>query len=73
MTHRRVQFNAVQTLAFSFAALILSGGELLSMPIASRSGQGVPCLDGLFTDDSASSRGWCCTTPGASSPCWARR
>lgn len=54
MAQRRVQFNAVQTLTLSFAALILAGGALLTMPIASRSGRSLPFLDALFTSASAS-------------------
>lgn len=54
MVRRRVQFNAVQTLTFSFAALILAGGLLLMLPVSSRSGQALPFLDALFTSASAS-------------------
>lgn len=54
MVRRRVQFNAVQTLALSFAALILAGGLLLMLPVSSRSGQVMPFLDALFTSASAS-------------------
>lgn len=54
MVRRRVQFNAVQTLTFSFAALILAGGLLLMLPVSSRSGQPLPFLDALFTSASAS-------------------
>lgn len=54
MPRRRIQLNAVQTLALSFAALILAGGLLLTLPLSSRSGQPLPFLDGLFTAASAS-------------------
>lgn len=54
MARRRFQFNAVQTLTISFACLILIGAVLLSLPIASRSGQPLPFLDALFTSASAS-------------------
>lgn len=52
--HRRVQLNAVQTLALGFACLILLGGVLLALPIASRDGRALPFLDALFTAASAS-------------------
>ncbi|MDO4314752.1 MAG: potassium transporter TrkG [Oscillospiraceae bacterium] len=54
MLRRRMQFNAVQTLTLSFAALILAGGVLLTLPVSSRSGQPLPFLDALFTSASAS-------------------
>ncbi len=54
MTRRRFQLNAVQSLAVSFAAMILLGGLLLALPIASRSGRALPFLDALFTSASAS-------------------
>ena len=46
--------NAVQTLALGFALLILAGACLLSLPIASRSGEGIPWTDAVFTAASAS-------------------
>lgn len=54
MARHRFRFNAVQTLTLSFACLILIGAILLSLPIASRSGQSLPFLDALFTSASAS-------------------
>lgn len=54
MVRRRIQLNAVQTLSLGFAAMIVAGGVLLSMPFASRSGQSLPFLDALFTAASAS-------------------
>lgn len=54
MPRRRVQLNAVQTLALGFAALILLGGVLLVLPAASRDGHALPFLDALFTSASAS-------------------
>lgn len=54
MPRRRVQLNAVQTLALGFAALILLGGVLLALPVSSRDGRSLPFLDALFTAASAS-------------------
>lgn len=54
MPRRRVQLNAVQTLALGFAALILLGGVLLALPASSRDGRALPFLDALFTAASAS-------------------
>nr|WP_325298481.1 TrkH family potassium uptake protein [uncultured Dysosmobacter sp.] len=54
MNRRRLQLNAVQTLALGFAALILAGGLLLMLPAASRDGRPLPFLDALFTAASAS-------------------
>ena len=54
MVRRRVQLNAVQTLALGFAALILLGGVLLALPLSSRDGNALPFLDALFTSASAS-------------------
>lgn len=51
---KRVQWNAVQVLAAGFAALILLGGILLALPVASRNGQALPLLDAMFTAASAS-------------------
>lgn len=53
MRRFRIQLNAVQTLAVSFAALILAGALLLMLPIASR-GQPLTFLEALFTATSAS-------------------
>lgn len=46
--------NAVQTLALGFALLILAGACLLSLPIASRSGEAIPWTNAVFTAASAS-------------------
>ena len=54
MPRRRIRLNAVQTLSLGFAAMILAGGVLLSLPLAARSGQAMPFLDALFTSASAS-------------------
>ena len=54
MVRRRIQLNAVQTLAVGFAALIMLGGVLLALPLASRDGRALPFLDALFTSASAS-------------------
>ncbi len=54
MVRRRVQLNAVQTLALGFAALILLGGVLLALPLSSRDGNALPFLGALFTSASAS-------------------
>ena len=53
MKRFRFQLNAVQTLAVSFAGLILAGALLLMLPIASRS-QPLTFLEALFTAASAS-------------------
>lgn len=47
------RWSATQILSFGFAMLILIGGLLLSLPIASRSGPGIPFLNALFTSASA--------------------
>ncbi len=49
-----LRLNAVQTLSLGFAALILAGGLLLTLPFASRDGQSIPFLNALFTAASAS-------------------
>ena len=46
--------NAVQTLALSFALLILAGACLLSLPLSSRSGESIPWTNAMFTAASAS-------------------
>lgn len=46
--------SAVQTLALGFALLILVGACLLSLPIASRSGESIPWTSAVFTAASAS-------------------
>ena len=42
-----------QVLALGFAGLVLLGALLLSLPVASQSGQGTPFIDALFTATSA--------------------
>jgi trk system potassium uptake protein TrkH len=42
-----------QALVIGFAALIVPGGVLLSLPVASRSGGRLPFEDALFTSTSA--------------------
>jgi len=46
--------NSVQTLALGFALLILAGAGLLSLPIASRTGEAIPWINAVFTAASAS-------------------
>jgi len=48
------RLNAVQTLALGFALLILAGACLLSLPIASRTGESIPWTNAVFTAASAS-------------------
>ena len=50
----RLRLNAVQTLTAGFALLILAGGAVLTLPIASRNGQSIPFLDAQFSAASAS-------------------
>ncbi|MEA4933786.1 MAG: potassium transporter TrkG, partial [Lawsonibacter sp.] len=47
------RWSAVQILAFGFALIICMGGLLLSLPVASRGGAGIPFLNALFTSASA--------------------
>jgi len=47
-------WRATQILTVGFAGMILIGAILLSLPISSRSGVGVPFLNALFTSTSAS-------------------
>ena len=51
---KRIRLNAVQTLALSFACLILLGAVLLTLPISAQNGQRLPFLHALFTSTSAS-------------------
>ena len=46
-------FNAMGVIAAGFAAIILAGSLLLSAPVSSANGQGVPWFDALFTSTSA--------------------
>lgn len=47
------RWSATQILSLGFAIIILVGGLILSLPIASRSGLGTPFLNALFTAASA--------------------
>ncbi|MDD4570229.1 MAG: potassium transporter TrkG, partial [Tepidanaerobacteraceae bacterium] len=49
----KLKLKPTQILAVGFAALILVGGTLLSLPIASKNGQSLDLLDALFTATSA--------------------
>ncbi len=49
----RPTLSPAQTVILGFAALILAGGVLLSLPIASESGRPTPFLTALFTATSA--------------------
>ena len=53
MKKRRLRFSATQILAIGFAALILLGSGLLSLPAASRSGVSCGFFPALFTATSA--------------------
>lgn len=46
-------WSATRILAAGFALIILLGGVLLTLPIANRSGAGIPFLNALFTSTSA--------------------
>jgi len=48
-----LKLTYTQVITITFSALILFGGVLLSLPIASRSGGWTPPLDALFTSTSA--------------------
>ena len=47
------RLSSMQILVIGFALVILAGGTLLSLPISSRAGQGIPFVNGLFTATSA--------------------
>ena len=49
----RVELNPAQTIVAGFAAIILVGALLLSLPVATESGTSVPFLTALFTATSA--------------------
>lgn len=53
MKFEHFKLNAFQTLAIGFALIILVGSLLLSLPIASKSGEAIPYLNALFTATSA--------------------
>ena len=46
-------FHPTRVVAVGFMLIILTGGLLLSLPIASRNGIGLPFLDALYTATSA--------------------
>lgn len=50
---RRTGLSPVQILAIGFALIILTGSLLLSLPLCSRNGESMPCIDSLFTAASA--------------------
>jgi len=49
----RLRLNPAQTILLGFAAVILAGGVLLSLPISAENGQPTPFLTALFTANSA--------------------
>lgn len=51
--HRRPKLSPMQIIAVVFAAIILAGALLLSLPAASRDGQSAGFLSALFTSTSA--------------------
>lgn len=53
LTASPLRLNPAQTILIGFAALILTGGALLSLPVASEDGQPTPFLTALFTANSA--------------------
>ena len=50
----RFKLSSLQFLVIGFALMILLGALLLSLPIASRDGNGIPFLNAMFTSTSAS-------------------
>ncbi|NTV89606.1 MAG: Trk family potassium uptake protein, partial [Clostridiales bacterium] len=50
---RILNINPTRIIVLSFAILILSGGLLLSLPVASKDGQSIGFLNALFTATSA--------------------
>jgi trk system potassium uptake protein TrkH len=53
LTAARLRLNPAQTILLGFAAVILAGGVLLSLPIAAENGQPTPFLTAVFTANSA--------------------
>ena len=51
--HRYHRLNQVQYIALGFFFIILAGSLILTLPIASRSGEWTPFLDSMFTATSA--------------------
>lgn len=54
MKLKKKQLTPLQMITCAFAALVLAGTLLLSLPAAARSGEAVPFADALFTATSAS-------------------
>ena len=52
-SNRKFKPTQTQLIAFSFFAIIVIGGLLLTLPISSRSREWTPLLDALFTATSA--------------------
>ena len=50
---KKQQLTPARIILIGFALLILTGAVLLTMPIATRDGQGAPFLDALVTATSA--------------------
>ena len=50
---RKTMYTPVQILAIGFAAIILIGATLLTLPMASVSGEATPFIDAIFTSTSA--------------------
>lgn len=50
---KKLQFKPTQTIVIGFALIILIGSLLLSLPLASRSGQSIGFVDAAFTSTSA--------------------
>jgi trk system potassium uptake protein TrkH len=50
---KKFRLTTKQTLAVSFAGVILVGSILLTLPIAGRNGDSIPYLNALFTAASA--------------------
>lgn len=53
MKVRRFTLTPLQILSVGFALVILIGGILLTLPVCSRDGNGLPFVDALFTSTSA--------------------
>ena len=51
--YRSTGFSPLPVIAAGFAALVLLGSLLLSLPVASASGRGIPWFDALYTSTSA--------------------
>ena len=56
--HRKMRLSPARIILLGFALLILTGALLLTLPIATRDGQGAPFLDALFTATSATCVTW---------------